>query len=106
MSYRRPQVKSPPRNYKVNFVEEPPLEVTQKTFITNLVPKIGRNATTPEQIQIELSNELCKYLKKSVGVSVIESKDVNPQENLSNKFPGTTAISFTMNEFAFRIWIH
>lgn len=46
MAYRRPQARSPPRNYKVNFLEEPSLDNSQKTFITNLVPKIGRNATT------------------------------------------------------------
>ena len=56
MSYRRTQPRSPPRNYRVNFLEDPPLENSQKTYITNLVPKIGRNCTNADQIQIELSN--------------------------------------------------
>ena len=78
MAYRRPVVKSPPRNFKVNYIEEPPLETAQVNFITNLVPKIARKNPSGEDIQLELSQELCKYLQKSVAVLVTEKKDNIP----------------------------
>lgn len=71
MTYRRPQPRSPPRNFKVNFIDEPPLNTAGQNFIANLVPKIAKNSPVAEDIQIELSKELCKYLKQSVGVSVV-----------------------------------
>lgn len=70
MKYRTPR--SPPKNYKVNFLEDPPLNNVQRTYLTTLIPKIAKASTTPQEIQLELSNELCRYLQKSVGVSVVE----------------------------------
>ncbi len=47
MSYRKPPApRSPPRNFKVNYIEDPPLTASQKTYITQLVPKIGRASST------------------------------------------------------------
>ena len=74
MAYRRTAPKSLPRNFKVNYVEEPPLETAQVNFISALVIKIAKRVTSAEDIQLELSQELCKYLKKSVAVLVAENK--------------------------------
>lgn len=105
MAYKRPTVRSPPRNFKVNFIEEPPLETAQTNFIANLVPKIGRKyPSSPEEIQKELSQELCKYLKKSVGVLVVENNQNVPEPVQNHMVPVT--FKFTMNEYLYKIWIH
>ena len=46
MAYRRPQPRSPPRNFKVNFDIEPPLEQASIDYIHNLIPKLGRTYTS------------------------------------------------------------
>lgn len=74
MKYR--SSRSPPRNYKVNLIDEPPFNAAQKSYLMTCVPRICRNCTAPEDIQLELSQDLCKYLQKSVGVSVV-IKDEN-----------------------------
>ena len=80
MAYKRPTVRSPPRTFKVNFVKEPPLNTDQTNFISTIVSKIGRKyPSSPEEIQKELSQELCKYLKKSVGVLVVENNQNVPE---------------------------
>lgn len=71
---RAPPPRSPPRNFKVNYIEEPPLETAQVNFISTLVPKIARKHSSSEDIQLEFSQELCKYLKQSVGVFVTEKR--------------------------------
>jgi hypothetical protein len=103
MKYRSPR--SPPKNFKVTFLEEPPLNNLQKNYLVNLVPKIGRACSAPEEIQLELSTELCKYLQKSVGVSVVEKPaNFNPQDYENHLKPIT--FRMTMNEHLYRIWIH
>jgi hypothetical protein len=106
MTYRRPAPasRSPPRNFKVNYIEEPPLNTADVNFINNLVPKIGRKCTTAEDIQLELSMELCKYLQKSVGVSVTEKQEGVSESSETHLVPIT--FKFTMNEFLYKIWIH
>ena len=51
MTYRRPAPRSPPRNFKVNFIEEPPLDTAQVKFIETLVPKIAKKSPAAEDIQ-------------------------------------------------------
>jgi hypothetical protein len=70
MKYRSPR--SPPKNFKVNFLEEPPLNNVQRNYLTTTVIRITKACTSPEEVQLELSTELCRYLQKSVGVSVVE----------------------------------
>ena len=48
---RAPPPRSPPRNFKVNYIEEPPLETAQVNFISTLVPKIARKHSSSEDIQ-------------------------------------------------------
>lgn len=105
MAYRKSAVRSPPRNFKVNFIEEPPLNTVQVNFISSLVPKIARKCTTAEDIQSELSKELCQYLQKSIGVYVSEKKDSTLPEVPSNHMVPVT-FKFSMNEFLYKIWIH
>jgi hypothetical protein len=50
MKYRASR--SPPRNYKLNFIDEPPFTAPQKSFLNTCVPRIGRNCTSPEEIQL------------------------------------------------------
>ena len=104
MAYRRPPPKSPPRNFKVNYIEEPSLETAQVNFISTLVPKLAKRMTSAEDIQFELSQELCKYLKKSVAVLVAENKP-NVIEAPENHMV-QPSFKFTMNEFLYKIWIH
>ena len=103
MKYR--SSRSPPRNYKVNLIDEPPFNSAQKTFFLSCVPRISRSCTGPEQIQLELSNELCKYLQKSVGVSVtVKPEDYSAEHEEKHMKPVT--FRFTLNEFLFRVWIY
>ena len=103
MSYRRAQPRSPPRNFKVNFVESPPLDNASQNHIMNIVPKLARAHVNPEDLQIELSKELCKYLGKSVGVLIQQQQNETPPMG-THLSPVT--FSFTMNENLFKIWIH
>lgn len=102
MKYRSPR--SPPKNYKVNFIEEPPLETPQRTYLMNLVPRIGRSCVSAEDNQYELSQELSKYLKKSVSVSVVE-KPNNYDPDHPERHLRPITFRMTMNEFLYRVWI-
>ncbi len=53
MKFRSPR--SPPKNYKVNFVDGLTLSAAEKNYLTSLVPKIGRAFTSSEENQLELS---------------------------------------------------
>jgi hypothetical protein len=46
MAYRRPAPRSPPKNFKVSFIEEPPLSNEQQNFIDKTVPKLAKTFTT------------------------------------------------------------
>ena len=105
MAYRRPAPRSPPRNFKVNFIEEPPLNSQDVKFLETVVPKIARKyPSSPEEIQSELSQELCQNWKRSVGVLVVEKNDKVPDVPSNHLTPVT--FKFSMNEFLFKIWIY
>jgi len=67
--------RSPPRNFKVNLIDEPPFDPAQRKYLLDIVPKIGKTVTSAEDFQLQLSTELCKYLKEGVGVSVVVTPD-------------------------------
>ena len=53
MKYRASR--SPPRNFKVNLIDEPPFPPAQRNQFPAMVPKIARSCSTAEDNQIELS---------------------------------------------------
>jgi hypothetical protein len=50
MKYR--SSRSPPRNFKVNLIDEPPFTQAQKSYLMSCVPRIGRSCPTAEDIQL------------------------------------------------------
>ncbi len=50
MAYRK--ARSPPRNFKVNYIDEPPFDNAQKTFINNLIPKVAKSSPSADQQQL------------------------------------------------------
>lgn len=96
--------RSPPKNYKLNFLNEFEMSTVEKNYLTNLIQKTARTFSTAAENQEELSHELCKHYKKSVGVSVIIANEQYEGERRQayNKIP---TMKLTMNEFFYRIWI-
>jgi hypothetical protein len=58
--YSKYRARSPPRNFKVNLMEEPPLTQAQKSYLMACVPRIARTNPSAEDFQAELSKELCR----------------------------------------------
>ena len=103
--YTKYRARSPPRNFKVNLIDEPPLTQQQKTYLMTTVPRIARTTPTPEDFQVELSKDLCREFKKSMGVSaVVKAEDYNPDKEERHLKP--CSFRFTINEFLFRVWVH
>lgn len=40
--------RSPPRNFKVNLIDDPPFDNVQKNYFMSLVPRIAKSCTTAE----------------------------------------------------------
>ena len=75
MGNKRPT--SPHRDFKINFINEPPLKAEQINFIVALVPKIAsKHPSALKDIQQELCYELCKYLDRDVGVLIESNQNV------------------------------
>jgi hypothetical protein len=103
--YTKYRARSPPRNFKVNLIDEPPLTQPQKTYLMNAVPKMARTTPSADDFQVELSKDLCREFKQSVGVSaMVKPEDYNPDKEEKHLKP--CSFRFTINEFLFRVWIH
>ena len=101
--------RSPQRTYntKPQFLGTCDLEENEKTYILSLLQKLYKSSTSAEErenLQREVSQELCKHFQQSVGVSVIQGDETYLQNaNFSVKRePTATAVH---SGLLIRIWV-